>query len=82
MPTEPSILQVKVPVIDKTQPGGIGLNDLQGLLDPADKIEDAYSEYQTVASRMKPENSNDDGSTRVIDVRIERTSKPSHHLLL
>lgn len=72
VPEAPSLLKLDVPRIDLARPGGIGLEDLQGLLQPDDYVSpDAVfdeAQSQTAAKSTKGR------QTVTVDIRVERAS--------
>jgi hypothetical protein len=74
------IMHIPVRTVDHTMPGGIGLNELQGLLESSDKSEELeLPEWQGLMSRVFEDGGDEKTSTtapnRVLDVRVERASK-------
>lgn len=67
IPWGPAILKVDVPIIDTARPGGVGLDDLDGLLRSQDYVS-LQDQIERLAAKDKPM----DPSRRTIDVRIER----------
>ena len=72
VPETPSLLKLDVPRIDLARPGGIGLEDLQGLLQPDDYVstDEVFNEVQS----QTVDKSTKRGPTVTVDVRVERAS--------
>jgi len=79
LPTQPFVIQMRVPKFDRTRPGGVSLSDLRDYILPEEKTEDSVSP-PGVMERLAAEGEGGGSSesaqraTRVIDVRIERSS--------
>ncbi|EPT02430.1 hypothetical protein FOMPIDRAFT_1022803 [Fomitopsis schrenkii] len=74
VPETPTLLKLDVPRIDLARPGGIGLDDLQGLLQPEKYVspEEAFDEAVPMVSAKatkKPQ-------TVTVDIRVERAKIP------
>ncbi|KZT01233.1 uncharacterized protein LAESUDRAFT_763933 [Laetiporus sulphureus 93-53] len=67
IPWGPAILKVDVPIVDPARPGGVGLDDLDGLLRSQDYVS-LHEQIEKLAAKDKPK----DPSRRTIDLRIER----------
>lgn len=71
VPETPSLLKLDVPRVDLARPGGIGLDDLQGLLQPDEFVspDEVFDEAapSVAAGSTKPE-------MVTVDIRIERAS--------
>jgi len=67
-----AVIQVPIPERDRHRPGGIGLDDLQGLLESPDPSEQEEV-WRSVTEQMVAE-SQRTGVAKVFDVRIERSA--------
>lgn len=74
-------IQLEVPIFERPPPGGIGLEHIDGLLTPEEKVDDyatTPSLVERVAEQVSTEGTAADApppTTRVIDVQIERSSR-------
>ncbi|PCH35734.1 hypothetical protein WOLCODRAFT_140051 [Wolfiporia cocos MD-104 SS10] len=71
IPAKPSVLEVQVPVLDKTRPGGLGLDDLQGLLRGREQGEEDNTSSDAEGSTSAPK-------MRTTELRIERSRNSFH----
>src|ERR1700722_5252522 len=75
------IMHIPVRTVDHTMPGGIGLNELQGLLESSDKSQEVVRpEWQGLMRLLLDDGGGDEKTSmtapnRVLDVRVERASK-------
>ncbi|KZT72446.1 hypothetical protein DAEQUDRAFT_809298 [Daedalea quercina L-15889] len=74
VPETPSLLKIDVPRIDLARLGGIGLDDLHGLLSPQDYV--SPEDVQNEAAYQVSTDSNDVPETITIDLRVERAKVP------
>ena len=72
-------IQLEIPIFERTPPGGIGLQDLQGLLRAENRLEGELIPEASVVARMAAETASksdaveEKPTTRTIDVWIERS---------
>ncbi|KAI0937760.1 hypothetical protein AcW1_003834 [Taiwanofungus camphoratus] len=70
-----TVLKVPVPNVDPSRPGGIGLEDLQGLLYSQDRTRGPMGSAERVLQDSS-ESDDGDSKTRTVDLRIEHAKVP------
>jgi hypothetical protein len=74
VPEKGDVLHVPAPLIDLTRPGGVGLDDLHGLLESQDRVDELkLPVWGSVMSRVI-ESGEEGTSDRILDIRVERAS--------
>lgn len=66
-----TVLQVPVPEVERTKPGGIGIADLQPFLRPSLETQEETQEWRGVTERMVDEVDESKRKNRVYDLRLE-----------
>lgn len=86
LPSQPHVVQIRVPKFDRARPGGVSLDELREYILPEDKVDD-IANPPGVMARMAADVTGEDTSdiaedaTRVIDVRIEIADNKSRYKL-
>ncbi|EKM53604.1 uncharacterized protein PHACADRAFT_260044 [Phanerochaete carnosa HHB-10118-sp] len=81
LPLGRQTIQLEIPIYDRTPSGGIGLQDLRGLLRPENRLEGELVPEASVITRMAAETASksdaveEKPTTRVVDVWIERSDR-------
>ena len=71
VPVEGEVLQVPAPPVDPDQDGGLGLEDLRGLLQPQDVVETTdFPSWGSIMSRVLQ--SAQERAAPMLDVKVER----------
>jgi hypothetical protein len=77
VPRDGDVLHVTLPSIDRSLPGGIGLDELEGLLVPQERSEDGeLPKWRSVMTRLLEEEEEEevkgDKKRKVLDIKVER----------
>ena len=77
VPVEGEVLHIPAPPVDPDQDGGLGLEDLRGLLEPQDAVETTTDVpgWGSVMTRVLQ--SEQEKASRMLDVKVERASRCS-----
>ncbi|KAH9949246.1 hypothetical protein B0H21DRAFT_729166 [Amylocystis lapponica] len=75
VPATSTMIKVEVPIVDRVRPGGVGLDDLQGLISPQGYTDDIPGDVERLHRDYVPADGAAAPPTRVVEIRIEHSRK-------